>query len=166
MPFASVSADFAAKPAVDVTWMTTVTRKLASREAEQMLNNKGTNATTCTKDPATKLAHTTIAAPKRGRPLLMWQLLSQLQSLFSLLMMDEQLSKMDVPPADPADPHQLEQADCRLVALLWFARSPRSSCQVQLRRFLRDDRLADDASGKLESPSSLLWRSTHAPNLS
>ena len=70
MPFASASADFAAKPAVDVTWMTTVTRRLASREVEQMLN-EGTNAATYTKDPATQLAHTTIAAPKRDPPLLM-----------------------------------------------------------------------------------------------
>ena len=35
-----------------------------------------------------------------------------------------------------ADPHQLEQADCGLVALLRLARYPRSSRQVQLRRFL------------------------------
>ena len=69
LPFASASADFAAKPAVDVTWMTTVTRRLASREAEQMLNNKGTNGATYTKDPATKLAQTTIAASKRNPPL-------------------------------------------------------------------------------------------------
>ena len=69
---------------MDVTWMTTVTRRLASREVEQMLN-EGTNAATYTKDPATQLAHTTIAAPKRNPTILMCLLLSQLQSHFSLL---------------------------------------------------------------------------------